>query len=80
MLHDIKTFFCNEMVKAHLETNLGEGAWKIDRLAKDHYLSYKQTWFTNKSEEKLMLKQKVKLEADTDTSNGERPTKHSKHE
>ena len=70
MSHDVKTFFRNEMVKAHPETNLGEGAWKIDRLAKDHYLSYKQTWFTNKSEEKLMLKRKVKLETDADTSSG----------
>ena len=70
MSHDVKTFFRNEMVKAHPETNLGEGAWKIDRLAKDHYSLYKQTWFTNKSEEKLMLKRKVKLEMDADTSSG----------
>ncbi|KAG9309553.1 hypothetical protein JVU11DRAFT_10531 [Chiua virens] len=83
MSHDLKTFFCNEMVKSHPETNLGEGAWKIDRLAKDHYSSYKQTWFTNKSKEKLALKRKVKLEmidAEGSTASREHPAKHSKRE
>ncbi|KAG6371040.1 hypothetical protein JVT61DRAFT_10764 [Boletus reticuloceps] len=37
---------------ATLSNNLGEDEWKIDKLAKDHYPSFKQTWFTNKTEEK----------------------------
>ena len=61
----LKQALCSEIVKSHPETHLGEQAWKIDRLAKDNYSSFKQTWFTNKSEEKRAGKRKIKFEGDT---------------
>ncbi|KAF8414547.1 hypothetical protein L210DRAFT_3658938 [Boletus edulis BED1] len=59
-----------ELAKSHPVTNLGEDEWKIDKLAKDHYPSFKQTWFTNKTEEKekRATKRKIKSEGDTDVN------------
>lgn len=50
---------------------LCEEAWKVNRLVKDNYLSFKQTWFTNKSEEKRAGKRKIKSEGDTTDGNSE---------
>ena len=56
--------------KVDPETNPGEDSWKIDKLTKDHYSSFKQTWFTNKSEERWPLKRKLKSEEGTDSDSG----------
>ncbi|KAN0097077.1 hypothetical protein V8E55_001523, partial [Tylopilus felleus] len=58
----LKKLLRAEMAKSHPETNLGKDGWKMDRLAKDHYPSFKQTWFMNKTEEKRVGKRKIKLE------------------
>ena len=60
----------SKMVESHPETNLGKDRWKIDRLAKDHYSSFKQTWFTNKSEEKWAEKRKMKSKGPGDSTDG----------
>ena len=85
MLLPLKKLLRAEMTKSHPETNLGKDGWKMDRLAKDHYPSFKQTWFTNKTEEKRVGKRKIKLEGNGDSSvanqeSSERNAKWVKHE
>ncbi|KAI6025528.1 hypothetical protein EDC04DRAFT_2899737 [Pisolithus marmoratus] len=60
----VKKVFCSELVQMCPELNFCEDLWKSDLLAKKHYSSFKQTWFTNKSDENLnsATKQKVKSE------------------
>ena len=70
MLLALKKALRSEMAKLHPETNLGEDSWKIDKLAKDHYSSFKQTWFTNKSEERRPTKRKLKSEEGTNGNQG----------
>ena len=66
----LKKALHSEMAKLHPETNLGEDSWKIDKLAKDHYSSCKQTWFTNKSEERQPTERKLKSEEGTNGNQG----------
>jgi len=63
----VKKTFRAEIIKSFPELNLCEDTWKVDQLAKRHYASYKQTWFTNKSDEKPTSggKRKMKVESDT---------------
>ncbi|KAI6000691.1 hypothetical protein EDD15DRAFT_2193240 [Pisolithus albus] len=65
MLHQVKKMFRGELVQMCPELNLCEDSWKSDFLAKKYYSSFKQTWFTNKSDEKLnsATKRKAKSEA-----------------
>ncbi|KAF8432026.1 hypothetical protein L210DRAFT_3650686 [Boletus edulis BED1] len=59
-----KTFHA-EIAQAFPKLNLGEDAWKIDQLAKQTYPLYKQTWITNKSDEKASArKHKMKMKTD----------------
>lgn len=62
----LKKALRHKLAKSHPETNLGKNGWKIDKLAKDHYSSFKQTWFMNKTEERRAAKRKIKCEGDTD--------------
>ncbi|KAN0087913.1 hypothetical protein V8E55_006534 [Tylopilus felleus] len=59
----LKRILCTEMVKSHPETNLGEDGWKINKLSRDHYPSFKQMWFTNKMEEKPDIRESSELVA-----------------
>lgn len=60
----VKNMFRIEITRAFPELNLCADSWKSDMLAKRHYPSFKQTWFTNKSDEKTVnsTKRKVKIE------------------
>ncbi|KIK15069.1 hypothetical protein PISMIDRAFT_16790 [Pisolithus microcarpus 441] len=60
----VKNTFRIEITRAFPELNLCADSWKSDMLAKRHYPSFKQTWFTNKSDEKTVnsMKRKVKIE------------------
>ncbi|KAI5990586.1 hypothetical protein EDC04DRAFT_2614134 [Pisolithus marmoratus] len=82
MLLQVKKVFHGELVQMCLELNFCEDSWKSDLLAKKHYSSIKQTWFTNKSDEKLnsTTKQKAKSEVieDTDSPTGLSNTKHTR--
>ncbi|KAF8141645.1 hypothetical protein EV363DRAFT_1443556 [Boletus edulis] len=64
-----KKTFRSEIIKSFPELNLCEDAWKVDKLAKRHYASYKQTWFTNKSDDKATSGSKRKMKAEPDTNN-----------
>ncbi|KAF8131092.1 hypothetical protein EV363DRAFT_1296536 [Boletus edulis] len=52
MLLGLKKALHYKLAKSYPVTNLGKDEWKINKLAKDHYPSFKQTWFMNKTEEK----------------------------
>ncbi|KAI5983611.1 hypothetical protein EDC04DRAFT_3008298 [Pisolithus marmoratus] len=64
MSFQVKKVFRGELVQMCPELNFCEDSWKSDLLAKKHYSSFKQTWFTNKSDEKLnsTTKRKAKSE------------------
>lgn len=78
----VKKVFRGELAQMCPELNLCEDSWKSDLLAKKHYSSFKQTWFTNKSDEKLnsATKRKAKSEAveDADSPTGLSNTKRTK--
>ncbi|KAI6028165.1 hypothetical protein EDC04DRAFT_2899120 [Pisolithus marmoratus] len=82
MSFQVKKVFHGELVQMCLELNFCKDSWKSDLLAKKHYLSFKQTWFMNKSDEKLnsTTKWKVKSEVveDTDLPTRLSNTKHMK--
>ncbi|KAI5991819.1 hypothetical protein EDD15DRAFT_2197275 [Pisolithus albus] len=82
MSHQVKKMFCGELVQMCPELNLCEDLWKSDFLAKKYYSSFKQTWFTNKSDEKLnsATKRKAKSEAvkDADSPTALSNTKRTK--
>ncbi|KAI6037987.1 hypothetical protein EDC04DRAFT_2897003 [Pisolithus marmoratus] len=82
MSFQVKKVFHSELVQMCLELNFCEDSWKSNLLAKKHYSSFKQTWFMNKSDEKLnsATKRKVKSEVveDADSPTGLSNTKHMK--
>ncbi|KAI6021980.1 hypothetical protein EDC04DRAFT_2901085 [Pisolithus marmoratus] len=82
MSFQVKKVFRGELVQMCLELNFCEDSWKSNLLAKKHYSSFKQTWFTNKSDEKLnsATKRKAKSEVvkDADSPTGLSNTKHTK--
>jgi len=57
--------FRDEVTRACPELNLGEDLWKSDMLGKKNYGSFKQTWFTNRADDKVSSsgKRKVKKES-----------------
>lgn len=65
----VKKTFRAEIIKSFPELNLCEDMWKVDQLAKRHYASYKQTWFTNKSDEKSTSAGKRKMKVESDSNN-----------
>ncbi|KAI6094450.1 hypothetical protein EDD17DRAFT_1765046 [Pisolithus thermaeus] len=78
----VKKAFHGELVQMCPELNFCEDSWKSDLLAKKHYSSFKQTWFTNRSDEKLnsTTKRKAKSEVaeDADSPTGLGNTKRTK--
>ncbi|KAI6153029.1 hypothetical protein BKA82DRAFT_10045 [Pisolithus tinctorius] len=82
MLLQVKKAFHGELIQAVPELNFCEDLWKSNLLAKKHYLSFKQTWFMNRMDEKTnsATKHKTKSEVveDTDLPTGVRNVKHRK--
>ncbi|KAI6109374.1 hypothetical protein EDD16DRAFT_33497 [Pisolithus croceorrhizus] len=78
----VKKAFRGELIQMCLELNFCEDSWKSNLLAKKHYSSFKQTWFTNRSDEKLnsTTKRKAKSEVteDADSPTGLGNTKRTK--
>ncbi|KAI6112796.1 hypothetical protein F5141DRAFT_1214107 [Pisolithus sp. B1] len=78
----VKKAFRGELIQMCPELNFCEDSWKSDLLAKKHYSSFKQTWFTNRSDEKLnsTTKRKAKSEVaeDADSPTGLGNTKRMK--
>ncbi|KAI5998501.1 hypothetical protein F5J12DRAFT_895431 [Pisolithus orientalis] len=78
----VKKAFCGELVQAFPELNFCEDLWKSDLLAKKHYLSFKQTWFMNRTDEKTNSatkhKTKSKVVKDADSLTGVGNIKHTK--
>ncbi|KAI6033720.1 hypothetical protein BKA83DRAFT_4486786 [Pisolithus microcarpus] len=78
----VKKVFRGELVQMCPELNFCEDSWKSDLLAKKHYSSFKQTWFTKRSDEKLnsATKRKTKSEVaeDADLPTGLSNTKRTK--
>ncbi|KAI5987342.1 hypothetical protein F5J12DRAFT_898543 [Pisolithus orientalis] len=70
----IKKIFCTEIASAHHELALCEDLWKADNLAKQYYVLYKQTWFTNK--DKKSIPSKCKADAKLETTDID--NKHTK--
>ncbi|KAI6002451.1 hypothetical protein F5J12DRAFT_783914 [Pisolithus orientalis] len=79
MLLQVKKAFHSELIQAFPELNFCKDSWKSDLLAKKHYLSFKQTWFTNRMDEKTNSttkhKTKSKVAEDTDSQTGVRNIK-----
>ncbi|KAI6006782.1 hypothetical protein EDD15DRAFT_2357812 [Pisolithus albus] len=60
----VKKSFRIEIARTHQELNLCEGLWKSDMIGKKNYGSFKQTWFTNRSDAKGgSSKRKVKQDS-----------------
>ncbi|KAI6021193.1 hypothetical protein EDC04DRAFT_2607259 [Pisolithus marmoratus] len=82
MSFQVKKVFHSELVQMCPELNFCEDSWKSNLLAKKHYSSFKQTWFTNKLDKKLnsATKWKAKSEVveDADSPTGLSNTKHTK--
>ena len=58
--------FRDEITRAWPELNLGEDMWKSDMIGRKHYGAFKQTWFTNKTDDKASgsgRRRKVKKES-----------------
>ncbi|KAL4075153.1 hypothetical protein V8B97DRAFT_2004680 [Scleroderma yunnanense] len=70
MLLTVKKGFCAKITNTYEEFTLCKDSWKMDNLAKQHYPSYKQTWFMNKLDEKTIpgkYKASTKAEIISDT-------------
>ncbi|KAL4073138.1 hypothetical protein V8B97DRAFT_1916552 [Scleroderma yunnanense] len=65
-----KKAFHIEVAWSHPDLNLCKDSWKVDALVKKHYSSFKKTWFTNKSDERITgsNKYKAKKEAIDDVT------------
>ncbi|KAI6043579.1 hypothetical protein EDC04DRAFT_2890728 [Pisolithus marmoratus] len=61
----VKNTFQIEITHAFLELNLCADSWKSNMLAKKHYPSFKQMWFTNRSDERTMNSTKCKMKTET---------------
>lgn len=61
----VKNTFRIEITRAFPELNLCADSWKSDMLAKKHYPSFKQTWFTNRSDERTANSTKRKMKTET---------------
>ncbi|KAI6004341.1 hypothetical protein F5J12DRAFT_893423 [Pisolithus orientalis] len=61
----LKKAFHLEIMQSFPELNLCADHWKSDMLAKKHYSSFKQTWFTNRSDEKVASFAKCKMKTET---------------
>ncbi|KIK15349.1 hypothetical protein PISMIDRAFT_16565 [Pisolithus microcarpus 441] len=67
----VKKAFRSEISRAHSDLNLCEDGWKIDMIGKRYYSSFKQMWFTNRSDDSG--KQKAKKESTDDTTLSPKP-------
>jgi len=57
--------FRDEVTRACPELNLGEDLWKSDMLGKKNYGSFKQTWFTNRADDKVSGSGKCKVKKES---------------
>jgi len=48
-----KWSFRDEVTRACPELNLGEDLWKSDMIGRKHYGAFKQSWFTNKTDDNV---------------------------
>ncbi|KAI6014631.1 hypothetical protein EDC04DRAFT_2608983 [Pisolithus marmoratus] len=64
----VKNTFWIEITHAFPELNLCADSWKSDMHAKKHYPSFKQMWFTNRSDERTANSTKHKMKTETTTS------------
>ncbi|KAI6041433.1 hypothetical protein EDC04DRAFT_2601761 [Pisolithus marmoratus] len=70
----VKNTFRIEITHAFPELNLCADSWKSDMLAKKHYPSFKQTWFTNRSDERTANSTKCKMKTETTVGDTVSPT------
>ncbi|KAI5988651.1 hypothetical protein F5J12DRAFT_898148 [Pisolithus orientalis] len=61
----IKKIFRTEIAGAHGKLALCKDSWKADNLAKQYYVSCKQTWFTNKDKKSIPSKCKADAKLET---------------
>lgn len=72
-----KKAFCVELERSWPQLTLCKDQWKSDMIGKKNYGSFKQTWFTNKSDEKGSRTSKCKVKKEGDDSISSLPK--SKH-
>ena len=78
MSSSAKWNFRDEVTRACPELNLGEDLWKSDMLGKKNYGSFKQTWFTNRADDKVSGSGKCKVKKESIDSIDLLKSKHAR--